>query len=210
MVCTPYPSFSPIYEFKWYQWQITKIKLKDIIRLCASLWLACIHFILCLTWTCESYLREPIIVKLLKSEIWFDGRILVLSVYMIGKFIHMCLVVALSFIKLYFSKWEPSIALQLQCLSLPKPCVDLHDRNFIHMRLVVALSFIKFCDPSENTFHTCFIKITRVNREAVPGVRTTCFWALGLQKLGASKNCYANRLVKFQVLTDLSACNYIV
>ena len=32
-------------------------------------------------------IREPIIVKLLTSEIWFDGRILVFSAYISGKFL---------------------------------------------------------------------------------------------------------------------------
>ena len=32
-------------------------------------------------------IREPIIVKLLISEIWFDGRILALSAYVSGKFL---------------------------------------------------------------------------------------------------------------------------
>ena len=32
-------------------------------------------------------IREPIIVKLLTSEIWFDGRILALSAYVSGKFL---------------------------------------------------------------------------------------------------------------------------
>ena len=32
-------------------------------------------------------IREPIIVKLLTSEIWFDGRILTLSAYVSGKFL---------------------------------------------------------------------------------------------------------------------------
>ena len=30
-------------------------------------------------------IREPIIVKVLTSEIWFDGRILALSAYVSGK-----------------------------------------------------------------------------------------------------------------------------
>ena len=32
-------------------------------------------------------IREPIIVKLLTSEIWFDGRILAFSAYISGKFL---------------------------------------------------------------------------------------------------------------------------
>jgi len=32
-------------------------------------------------------IREPIIVKLLTSEIWFDGRIRALSAYVFGKFL---------------------------------------------------------------------------------------------------------------------------
>ena len=32
-------------------------------------------------------IREPIIVKLLTSEIWFDGGILALSAYVFGKFL---------------------------------------------------------------------------------------------------------------------------
>ena len=32
-------------------------------------------------------IREPIIVKLLTSEIWFDGRILALSAYVSRKFL---------------------------------------------------------------------------------------------------------------------------
>ena len=32
-------------------------------------------------------IREPIIVKLLTSEIWFDGRIFALSAYVSGKFL---------------------------------------------------------------------------------------------------------------------------
>ena len=32
-------------------------------------------------------IREPIIVKLLASEIWFDGRILAFSAYISGKFL---------------------------------------------------------------------------------------------------------------------------
>ena len=32
-------------------------------------------------------IREPIIVKLLTSEIWFDRRILAFSAYMSGKFL---------------------------------------------------------------------------------------------------------------------------
>ena len=32
-------------------------------------------------------IREPIIIKLLTSEIWFDGRILALSAYVSGKFL---------------------------------------------------------------------------------------------------------------------------
>ena len=54
------------------------------------------------------------IVKLLTSEIWFDGRILALSVYVSGKFL---------------SKRKTSIALQLHVFVLPKPYVDLHDTN---------------------------------------------------------------------------------
>ena len=65
------------------------------------------------------------IVKLLTSEIWFDGRILALSVYVSGKFL---------------SKRKTSIALQLLVFVLPKPYVDLHDTNLTHMCLV-ALSF---------------------------------------------------------------------
>ena len=80
---------------------------------------------------------EPIIVMLLKSEIWFDGRILALSAYMSRKI---------------FIKRETSIALQLHVFVLPKPYVDLHDTNFTHMCLVVALNFIKLCDPSEISF----------------------------------------------------------
>ena len=32
-------------------------------------------------------IREPIIVKLLTSEMWFDGRILAFSAYISGKFL---------------------------------------------------------------------------------------------------------------------------
>ena len=32
-------------------------------------------------------IREPIIVKLLTSTIWFDGRIIALSAYVSGKFL---------------------------------------------------------------------------------------------------------------------------
>ena len=35
----------------------------------------------------KSYLRKPIIVKLLTSEIWFNGRICALSAYVSGKFL---------------------------------------------------------------------------------------------------------------------------
>ena len=56
--------------------------------------------------------REPIIVKLLTSEIWFDGRILAFSAFMSGKFL---------------SKRKTSIALQLHVFVLQKPYVDLHD-----------------------------------------------------------------------------------
>ena len=66
-----------------------------------------------LSLSCESYLREPIIVKLLTSEIWFDGIILALSAYVFGKFL---------------SK-RKSIALQLHVFVLPKPYDDLHDTN---------------------------------------------------------------------------------
>jgi len=137
MVCMPYPSFSPIYEFKWYQWQITKIKLKDIIRLCASLWLACIHFILCLTWTCESYLREPIIVKLLKSEIWFDGRILALPVFISGKF--------------YFKKGTLH-SFTTPCVCPTKAiCWSSWYKLYVYVPCC-CIDFIKFCDPSEMSF----------------------------------------------------------
>jgi hypothetical protein len=64
--------------------------------------------------SCESYLREPIIVKLLTSEIWFDGIILALSAYVSGKI---------------FIKKKTSIALQLRVFVLPKPYVDLLDTN---------------------------------------------------------------------------------
>ena len=33
-----------------------------------------------------NHILEPMIVKLLTSEIWFDGRILALSAYVSGKF----------------------------------------------------------------------------------------------------------------------------
>ena len=82
-------------------------------------------------------IREPIIVKLLTSEIWFDGRMLALSAYISGKFL---------------IKKKTSIALQLHVFVLPKPYADFHDRNLTHMCLVVALSFIKLCDPSEMSF----------------------------------------------------------
>ena len=59
-------------------------------------------------------IREPIIVKLLTSEIWFDGRILTFSTFMSGKI---------------FIKKKTSIALQLHVFVLPKPCVDLYDTN---------------------------------------------------------------------------------
>ena len=72
-------------------------------------------------------------LRLLKSEIRFDERILALSAYMSGNF---------------FYQKETSIALQLYAFVLPKSYVDLHDTNFTHMCLVVALSFIKLCDPS--------------------------------------------------------------
>ena len=54
------------------------------------------------------------IVKLLTSEIWFDGRILALSAYVSGEFL---------------SKRKTSIALQLHVFVLPKPYDDLHDTN---------------------------------------------------------------------------------
>ena len=54
------------------------------------------------------------IVKLLTSEIWFDGRILALSTYVSGK---------------KFYQKENPIALQLHMFVLPEPYVDLHDTN---------------------------------------------------------------------------------
>ena len=66
---------------------------------------------------------EPIIVKLLTSEIWFDGGILALPAYVSGKI---------------FIKKKTSIALQLHVFVLPKPYVNLHDTNLTHMCLVVA------------------------------------------------------------------------
>ena len=77
------------------------------------------------------------IVKLLTSVIWFDGRIFALSAYVSGKL---------------FIKKKNSIASQLHVLVLPKPYVDLRDTNLTHMCLVVTLSFIKLCDPSEMPF----------------------------------------------------------
>ena len=77
------------------------------------------------------------IVKLLTSVIWFDGRILALSAYVSVKF---------------FIKKKISIALQLHVFVLPKPYADLHDTNLTHICLVVTLSFIKPCDPSEMSF----------------------------------------------------------
>ena len=75
--------------------------------------------------------------KLLKSEIWIDGRILALFVYMFRKF---------------FIKREPFVALQLHVFVLPKPSVGLHEINFTHVCLVIAFNFIEFCDPSEMSF----------------------------------------------------------
>ena len=60
-------------------------------------------------------IREPIIVKLLTSETWFDGRICALSAYVSGKFL---------------SKKKTPIALQLCVFVLPEPYVDLHDTTF--------------------------------------------------------------------------------
>ena len=54
-------------------------------------------------------------VKLLTSEIWFDGRILAFAAFMSGK--------------LFFIKRKTSIALQLHVFVLPKPYDDLHDTN---------------------------------------------------------------------------------
>ena len=54
------------------------------------------------------------IVKLLTSLIWFNGKILGFSAYMSGKF---------------FIKKKTSIALQLHVFVLPKPYDDLHDTN---------------------------------------------------------------------------------
>ena len=58
-------------------------------------------------------IRELIIVKLLTIEIWFDGRILALSVCVWEIFI----------------KKKTSIALQLHVFVLPKLYVDLYDIN---------------------------------------------------------------------------------
>ena len=54
------------------------------------------------------------IVKLLTSVIWFDGRIFALSAYVSGKL---------------FIKKKNSIASQLHVLVLPKPYDDLQDTN---------------------------------------------------------------------------------
>ena len=67
-------------------------------------------------------IREPIIVKLLTSEIWFDGRILAFSAYIyLGNF---------------YQK-KTFIALQLHMFVPPKPYVDLHDTNLTHMCLLM-------------------------------------------------------------------------
>ena len=58
------------------------------------------------------------IVKLLISVIWFDGRILTLSAYVSGELL---------------SKRKTSIALQLHVFVLPKPYVDPHDTNPLHI-----------------------------------------------------------------------------
>ena len=68
-------------------------------------------------------IREPIIVKLLTSEIWFDGRILAFSAYIFGKF---------------YQK-KISIALQLHVFVLPKPYVDFHDTNPLHICALLLL-----------------------------------------------------------------------
>ena len=52
------------------------------------------------------------IVKLLTSEIWFDGRILALSAYVSGNF---------------FIRKKTSIALKLHVFVLSKPYVELLD-----------------------------------------------------------------------------------
>ena len=69
-------------------------------------------------------IREPIIVKLLTSEIWFDGTILAFSAYESGKFL---------------SKGKTSIALQLHVFVLPKPYVDPHDTNPLHICALLLL-----------------------------------------------------------------------
>ena len=74
---------------------------------------------------------------MLKSEIWFDGKILAFSAFMSRKF--------------YFKKGN------LHSFTTPrvyptKAICSSSWINFTHMCLVVTLSFIKLCDPSEMPF----------------------------------------------------------
>ena len=78
-------------------------------------------------------IREPIIVKLLKSEIWFDERIIAQSAYMSGKF--------------YFKKGtvhsftNPSVCPTRAILSHPK--ISILAFEYLSDKLIRFLYFVR-------------------------------------------------------------------